>query len=895
MIKGIDYPEWYSQESLDTVTRGYVLENETPKQMYQRVAKALSNYLPPHINANHYEKVWFNYMWKGWLSPASPVLSNVGTNRGLGISCYLLRVDDTTLNIFDKVTEMSILTKFGGGIGVDFGKIRGRGEPISKGGFTEGIVPFLKVYDSAILATSQAGVRRGAMAAYLPIRHKDTEEFLHIREPKGDINRQCLNLNHAISVDDVFMEKLELGDSYYRELWAEILKLRMETGQPYIMYYDNVNRANPECYKQQGFKVNQSNLCVAPETQILTDQGYIPIGELEDTEVNVWNGLSFSKTIVRKTGVQQKLLKVTTDCGHVIECTPYHKWYIEDKTAEGLRVRPSTYKQVSTLDLLVGDRLIKFNLPVIEGSQVLNKAYTNGFFSGDGCYFNNKSIIYLYGEKKKLEPHLDLDGPRSENETRITFSNVKGLESKFFVPNSSYTIESRIKWLSGYLDADGVVCRNGENESLQVASIEFEFLREVQLMLQTLGVESKIKTLKEEGQSLLPTNNGTDSYKLYNTKMVYRLLISSNGLFQLATLGLKTHRLAWTYRKPQRECAQFIKIASIEDVNRTDDTFCFTESIRGMGMFNGVLTGQCSEIVLYTDPLHTAVCCLSSLNISKWDEWKTQPDFIFDSVLFLDCLMEDFIQKGGKIKGFENAVRFAKKSRPLALGVLGWHTYLQSQNIPFISFGAKGLINKIGTHISEQVQKATKHLGSEFGVPEWCVDTRNSHCTAIAPTTTNSLIQGGVSQGIEPIVSNYFVQKSAKGTFIRKNPQFQNLIETKYPQHNTQEMWTTVRDAKGSIQHLQFLTDAEKEVFLTAYEINQLELVKSVGVWQKYIDQAISTNLFFPADVPSKWVNQVHLEAWKQKLKTLYYIRTESIASRTMKSDTFSDCVYCEG
>lgn len=562
MIKGIDYPEWYSQESLDTVTRGYVLENETPKQMYQRVAKALSNYLPPHINANHYEKVWFNYMWKGWLSPASPVLSNVGTNRGLGISCYLLRVDDTTLNIFDKVTEMSILTKFGGGIGVDFGKIRGRGEPISKGGFTEGIVPFLKVYDSAILATSQAGVRRGAMAAYLPIRHKDTEEFLHIREPKGDINRQCLNLNHAISVDDVFMEKLELGDSYYRELWAEILKLRMETGQPYIMYYDNVNRANPECYKQQGFKVNQSNLC--------------------------------------------------------------------------------------------------------------------------------------------------------------------------------------------------------------------------------------------------------------------------------------------------------------------------------------------SEIVLYTDPLHTAVCCLSSLNISKWDEWKTQPDFIFDSVLFLDCLMEDFIQKGGKIKGFENAVRFAKKSRPLALGVLGWHTYLQSQNIPFISFGAKGLINKIGTHISEQVQKATKHLGSEFGVPEWCVDTRNSHCTAIAPTTTNSLIQGGVSQGIEPIVSNYFVQKSAKGTFIRKNPQFQNLIETKYPQHNTQEMWTTVRDAKGSIQHLQFLTDAEKEVFLTAYEINQLELVKSVGVWQKYIDQAISTNLFFPADVPSKWVNQVHLEAWKQKLKTLYYIRTESIASRTMKSDTFSDCVYCE-
>lgn len=558
--------KWLTEEGLKTLQNGYFQEGEDQDKMFERIVNKLVTYLPEDkFNRDEVKTIWYNYLWNNWLCPATPVAANVGTNKGLPISCYLVRVADNTYSIFNKITECAMLTKYGGGLGVSFDKVRGRGEIISKGGFTEGIIPFLKTYEMAIHATAQAGVRRGAMAAYLPVRHKDIEEFVEIRKPKGDLDRRCLTkaFHHGISIDDIFMESMLEGNAFNKELWSKILKTRMETGQSYIMFYDNARRQRPQCFIDNNLKINQSNLC--------------------------------------------------------------------------------------------------------------------------------------------------------------------------------------------------------------------------------------------------------------------------------------------------------------------------------------------SEIFLPTDEEHTAVCCLSSMNMAKYDEWKNDAQFIEMCLLFLDCVMEDFIQQAKYIQGFECAVRFAKKTRALGLGILGWGTYLQQKHIPFISLQSKAIITKLSNKLKIEGENYNRVYGNLLGNSEWTGKNRNSTLYAVAPTTSNSLISGGISQGIEPLISNYYVQSSAKGDFIRKNPLLEKLIKHNYKEHNTIDVWNSIRDNKGSVQHLEWMSNDNKEVFKTAYEINQLELVKNIGILQKGIDQGISTNLFFPSDVDPKWLNQVHIEAWKQGLKSLYYLRTESIAAKSMKTDTFSDCVFCEG
>ena len=566
-VKGVDYPEWMIEEGLKTLQRQHLLDGETPKQMYERVtftlAKRLST-MTELLDVDYIQQKWFSYLWKGWLSPATPILANVGTDRGLGISCFINRVPDSLSGIYGKLHELAMLTKAGGGVGVSFDKIRGRGEAISTGGFSEGTIPFMKVYDSGIIAANQGNIRRGAASINLPIRHKDIDEFLRIRIPEGDVNRQCLNLNHCVTIDDFFMEDVAKGNKHARDTYAKLLSVRMKTGQPYIFYYHNVNKFRPEDFKKRNLKIDGTNIC--------------------------------------------------------------------------------------------------------------------------------------------------------------------------------------------------------------------------------------------------------------------------------------------------------------------------------------------TEIMLPHDFEHTVVCDLASWNLSKYDEFKDDKEFTELSLLFLDVNLEEFIELAKDKIGFECAVRFAKKSRALGLGVLGWHTYLQSKQIPFISIRARGLIHQIGNKLKTEGLAYNQKYGKILGNPEWCDSNRNTTLFAIAPTTTTSLVLGGVSQGIEPVVANSFVQKSAKGTFIRKNKHFEELIKTKYPEYNNESFWTNLAvDLKGSVQSLDFLTEEEKEVFLTAYEINQLELIKNAAVWQTFIDQGISLNLFFPADVSPKWFSKCHITAWEEGIKSLYYVRTESILSRNMNQNTFSDCVMCEG
>lgn len=306
----------------------------------------------------------------------------------------------------------------------------------------------------------------------------------------------------------------------------------------------------------------------------------------------------------------------------------------------------------------------------------------------------------------------------------------------------------------------------------------------------------------------------------------------------------------------------------------------------------------CAEIFLPSSSIESFVCCLSSLNLMKFDEWK-DTDTVFLSTLFLDAVMEDFIIKGksGEYKGIEDTVRFAEKSRALGLGALGWHSYLQSKMIPFISVLANSHTYLIFKHIKQETERATLWLGSEYGVPEWCEGTgrRNLTMVAIAPNRSSSKLAGGYSQGIEPLAANLYMDDDAKGLHIRRNPFLEKLLEEKGK--NLPQVWDQIAEDKGSVSNVRCLTSEEKDVFKTFKEINQLELVKQACLRQKYIDQGQSINLAFFQDAPAKFINQVHIEAWKGGLKSLYYLRSESVLRADSKTqrDLYSECLMCEG
>jgi len=313
-----------------------------------------------------------------------------------------------------------------------------------------------------------------------------------------------------------------------------------------------------------------------------------------------------------------------------------------------------------------------------------------------------------------------------------------------------------------------------------------------------------------------------------------------------------------------------------------------------MNNLDVTMTNICTEITLHTDEEHSFICCLSSINLAKYDEWK-DTDLIEISIRFLDGVMQEFIDKSNGKDSLIRTHRHAKKGRALGLGVMGWHTFLQQKNLPFNSIASTAWTHTIFSDIRQKAEATSRQLAVEYGEPVWCKGTgmRNTHLLAIAPTVSNSRISD-CSAGIEPIPANVYTFNGAKGTFIVKNKILEKLLEEKG--YNTSKVWDQILADKGSVQNLpdNILSPDEKEVFLTFSEVNQFELVKQAAIRQKYIDQTQSLNLSFdPTDSP-KWINQVHMEAWKLGVKTLYYLRTDSVIRGDIGSRT-ADCLSCDG
>ena len=313
----------------------------------------------------------------------------------------------------------------------------------------------------------------------------------------------------------------------------------------------------------------------------------------------------------------------------------------------------------------------------------------------------------------------------------------------------------------------------------------------------------------------------------------------------------------------------------------------------------------CNEILLYNDENHTYVCVLSSLNLARYDEWKnwrgsntgkTAPEL---AVYFLDAVVEEFINRADRIPSMGRAVRFAKKSRALGLGTMGLHALYQSRGLPFKSDEARALNVEAHKYIQELALKASQDMAKEYGEPEWCEGNgiRHTHLTAIAPTKTNSSICGAVSEGIEPIFANTYTAKQAKGTFTRRNPYLEAYLDK--IGHNTREVWKSIEEARGSVQHLtNILDERAREVFKTVFEIDQFEIVRQASDRQPYVSQGQSVNLFVDPNIEAKELIRLHLAAWAGKLKGLYYLKSTSLlvkknTSLQAKVYTKPGCPYC--
>ena len=542
-----------------TLSDRYLGPNESYQDLFARVA---STYADNNLHAQRL----YNYISNLWFMPATPILSNGGTKRGLPISCFLNEASDSLSGILDLWSENVWLAAKGGGIGSYWGNLRSIGEKIGRVGKTSGIIPFIKVMDSLTMAISQGSLRRGSAACYLTIDHPEIEEFIEMRRPTGgDPNRKSLNLHHGVLVTDAFMRAVETDEQWAlksptdasiqstisaRNLWIRLLTARIETGEPYIIFIDTVNRLIPQHHKLAGLNVKTSNLC---------------------------------SEITLPTGIDKE---------------------------------------------------------------------------------------------------------------------------------------------------------------------------------------------------------GKD---------------------------------------------------------------------------------------------RTAVCCLSSLNLEKYDEWKDDKNFINDIMRFLDNVLTDFIDRAPE--QFKDAKYSAMRERSVGLGVMGLHSYFQKNMIPLESVMSKVWNKKIFKNIQEKADQASKDLADERGAcpdaAEYNFKERFSNKTAIAPTASISIICGGASPGVEPVAANSYTHKTLSGSYNVRNRYLEKILE-KHGK-NDDETWSSITTNQGSISHLDFLTDLEKKVFKTAFELNQNWIVELGADRTPYVSQAQSINLFLPADVHKKELHQIHFQAWKKGLKSLYYCRSKSI------------------
>jgi ribonucleoside-diphosphate reductase alpha chain len=925
---------------------------ERPQHLLMRVALALWGSID-------IEKAFETYdlLSQKYFIHATPTNFNAGTPRQQLSSCFLIAMkEDSIVGIYDTLKECAQISKHAGGIGLHIHNIRAKGALIrGTNGTSNGIVPMLRNFnDTARYVDQGGGKRNGSFAIYLEPWHADVEDFLKLKLNTGSEEERCRDLFYALWIPDLFMERVEknepwtlfcpseapgladvygqdfkeLYERYEREgrgrkqvdaqkLWFKVLDSQIETGTPYLLYKDAANEKSNQ--KNLGV-IKSSNLCVAPETYILTDKGQYQISTLAGQEVNVWNGDKWSKTTITKTGENQRLVTVHLSNGSQITCTPYHKFIVRNKYSDKTSLKEAT--RVEASNLRKGMKLAKHNLQLVSGDSAndILYPYTHGFFCGDGTYHYNPSGyvskgLSLYGDKKNLVKYLQIrsSSMKEDVQGRINTMLPDELSEKYYVPLNS-SVECRLKWLAGILDSDGCIAKNGTNESLQIASIHFEFLDRIRLMLQTLGVQSKVTLAQAERKTFMPDGKG--GRKEYDCKPLWRLLISSSAVHTLKFLGLNCHRLEIKGEEPPRNAEQFVTVVSVVDDGRMDDTYCFNEPENHAGVFNGILTGNCTEIIEYSSPEETAVCNLASVALPMYVDAKKRA-FNYDKLREVVKVAIKNLNRVIDINYYPTpeTERSNKRHRPVGLGVQGLADVFALMRVPWETDKALELNQRIFEHIyyaaveasAEVAEKegpystyegspmskgqfqydlwgvqpltdidntldwvSLKHKVSQYGV-------RNSLLVAPMPTASTSQILG-FNECIEPFTRNIYTRRTLAGEFIVVNKYLMKDLEKLDLWNENMKQQIIARN--GSIQGIEEIPEAIQKLYRTSWEIKQKTLIDMAAGRGAFICQSQSLNLFV-ADPNYAKLTSMHFYAWKKGLKTgIYYLRTRAPGSR---------------
>lgn len=862
----------------------------------------------------------------------TPTLNGVRNNDFDSISCTVISAGDSVESIEVAQHLATRMTAKKAGIGIEF-TTRSLGSDV-KGGRVKhlGKHTIYRHTDTGVKQFQQV-TRGGSATVSFVCIDPEVENIILWKSQRVDIDKRIDKLDYSFLFNDAFLEAVvnrdkwylidyldapDVHDMFYKgsvkeynslvakkikegvrhieidaiELVKTFLLVRQETGR---MYCFNVSRANEHTPFEDTIRL--SNLCVAPETQILTRDGYVAIKDVAGKEVEVWNGEEWSKTTPRKTGENQKLVKVNLSSGQSIDCTEYHKFYIQNGFSRG------KISLKRAFELEEGDKLIKFDLPIVEtGDKELEFAYTNGFYTGDGCYHKGVQITYLYHDKKKLLQHLEDVKTYSESEDRVIVRHRGSLKDKFFVPLEGYSVESRVKWLSGLFDADGCVSRNGENESLQITSVHLEFLRQVQMLLQTLGIHSKITQLCEDGFRPLPANDGTGEKKEFFCKASWRLLVSSGGLFKLSQLGFNTKRLVWTERLPQREATQFVTVLNVIDEGRKDDTYCFTEPKRNMGVFNGVLTGNCQEIALPTHPYssmedlyndttkkaETAFCALGAIVPANIDSDEEYERVAYTLVKTINKLIERCP------KMTINHERTMLERMSVGIGITGLADWMYKNGYDYD--GSEESLKAVHTLAEKHafyLYKASVRLAKETGKSvkgikkDWLpIDTKRSKYDSVCDWESLR----GQTRANSVLVANMPTESSAVASGVSNG-----LYCIRKPVINK-------KSRKGVVQFISKWFDGNKH--LTAWDIPNITMSKYYGVVQDWTDQAISADTYFDprkheggkrnmSDLIKEWVAHFRLGN-----KSMYYVNTydnDEVSVFDIENTEVEDEEDCEG
>lgn len=867
-----EVPDWYTTGGWQLFKNKYAYHGESVKSRFKTIADSLAadapTVYPSWWNVDQFTagKTWgdvfFEVLWNGWVVPPTPLYSNGGLpERGHTVSCSQTYMGNNLFDRYNLMTELAVLTKHAAGCSVDLSEWPCEGQALPRGGRSEGIMPIVRDILTTMNEVAQTN-RRGSTAYSVNARHGDYYKVLDELYHNPESNNVGF-LYDDKEIADIWLNKNP--DAIKR--FAKLMEVKKARGKGYITKIDHMNRKLAEPFKKLGMSVKASNLCVAPETKILTDQGYQAIHLLDGKMVKVWNGESWSLAAFAKTGEEQKLLKVEFSNGMSFYCTPYHRFEVLSDGHLSKRVVVKTAQE-----LLTGDYLPRLQLPVVEGSVELDMAYVNGFFSADGCESGGRQMIQVYGEKRKLKPYLSGYYSWYDQDSR-SIARYKGLKQKFFVPDARYSVKSRLDWLAGVLDGDGCVVRNGLTDSVQLTSVDEEFLKEILLMLQTLSVSSKIKPRQDAGYQSMPDGNG--GYKDYYCQKAYRLLVPNSQLQQLLSLGLSCKRLVFRDSGQLKDASRFVTVTAVIDDGRYDDTYCFNEPVKHRGFFNGINSLNCQEIVLPVDADHTYSCVLLNYNLHKLDEWPAH--LVFIGQVMSDCNITQYLRALDNVsendkKVLQKIKRFTEKFRALGSGVMGLGSWFQKKRIVWGSLDSFYENNRIFKHINKQSLEASQWLAEVLGEPSGCegLGIRNATRLSSPPTKSSAELCYGVSEGINPDAALVFTKMSSGGEVFRIVPELLKIMKDR--DVYSDEVLQSISNQKGSVQHVDWLDETEKKVFRTAFEIDQHAIIRLASQRQAEIDQGQSLNLYLAGNATPEYTLSVHKEAMlDDQVLSLYY------------------------